>query len=1087
MKKTKKTNRLNFLSSKIDFDKPLYNWPENPEFPINIESQTVYSEISKDIINSSQYLIVTGFTSLSQIIDFFTQNVNYEITKSVRIILGTEPDLRTRKSWGRVELADEIKNYWLEQDYSIFHGGKVIKIIELIKNRTIKFRILEGLHAKIYVGDNHAILGSSNFSKNGLYSQIEANIRVQRNIENEFERQQYENMNLIAENYFQRGIDYTEDLLMLLRQLLKIVTWQEALSRAIVELIENNWFKNMPELQSRLESMKLWPIQKSGLVQALHILQKQGCVLIADPTGAGKTKMVNTLKLVLFHWLWENGRKNHSYTVTICPPLVVNNWKSDLIDTRFQENTQASIGKLSNTLSVDHEKIVEEIKNANVLVLDEAHNFLNEKSNRSRKISEHISDFVVLMTATPINKRAKDLLRIIELLGIDNLKDTEIQEFIKLKNPRLLSKKKDYESLKNFISKLMVRRTKNEINEEIQKEQEKYLNKFGEPCRFPEQIHNLYKTGESSNDINIASKITELAEQLKGLIYLKKIDKPDFDFDYSEQDYIKHRIEAAKYLSIYNIQSNLRSSKVALIEHVYGTNFVKDYFKLKTSKSISGNFIEKLKNQRDELPQSEFDKDLLENWLTDINLYQQQCDKEISIYNQIGDYAKQISDSRDNEKVKTIIDLFKKHELVIAFDSTVITLDYFSKLIKEKSHEITPYVITGKTKKDTIIEKFKLHSKEKNVIALCSDTMSEGVNIQQISTVIFLDMPSVLRIAEQRIGRIDRLDSPHKYIQILWPDDSDEFALKTDKKLVKASIDAEILIGSNTNFPDELIGKHLNELYRPTDMIKDLNENIKYDTEWKGFHDAFKPVHDLYKGYNPLITENDYKYFKGVEASVKTKLKISIAETIKPWLFIALKGDKYSVPRWYFINDKNEVFNDLSEICNLLRQNLPLVKDNEWKLTEEQWDDTTTKSLNEYLIVLQAKEIDNLPNKRERALRVAKYILEKKFKKAEKDKDKDRIRIINKLLRLFEPSTIYDDYSIDYFSFSQMWLDILNPYLYEKRQIAKRKVICLNDLKKDFETIELTNEKLNDMYENVPRTNQTWNKIAACIMGVKSK
>src|SRR6202012_3794979 len=70
------------------------------------------------------------------------------------------------------------------------------------------------------------------------------------------------------------------------------------------------------------------------------------------------------------------------------------------------------------------------------------------------------------------------------------------------------------------------------------------------------------------------------------------------------------------------------------------------------------------------------------------------------------------------------------------------------------------------------------------LIALCSDAMSEGINLQDAKALVLLDMPSVLRIIEQRIGRLERMDSEHDQIFIFWPDDSDEFSLKGDKRMV---------------------------------------------------------------------------------------------------------------------------------------------------------------------------------------------------------------------------------------------------------------------------------------------------------------
>ncbi|WP_374759715.1 phospholipase D-like domain-containing protein [Dyadobacter chenwenxiniae] len=48
-----------------------------------------------------------------------------------------------------------------------------------MKTETYHFKAIDRFHAKIYIGDHAAILGSSNFSKSGTIAQTEANIRVE--------------------------------------------------------------------------------------------------------------------------------------------------------------------------------------------------------------------------------------------------------------------------------------------------------------------------------------------------------------------------------------------------------------------------------------------------------------------------------------------------------------------------------------------------------------------------------------------------------------------------------------------------------------------------------------------------------------------------------------------------------------------------------------------------------------------------------------------------------------------------------------------------------------------------------------------
>jgi hypothetical protein len=442
-----------------------------------------------------------------------------------------------------------------------------------------------------------------------------------------------------------------------------------------------------------------------------------------------------------------------------------------------------------------------------------------------------------------------------------------------------------------------------------------------------------------------------------------------------------------------------------------------------------------------------------------------------------------LSERREVSKIEQVVELFESHNLIMAFDSTIITLDYFKNIISQRYPHIEIQVVTGSTQKSTILQKFELGSEAKNLLGLFSDSMSEGVNLQQASALFFLDMPSVLRVAEQRIGRIDRLDSPHNEIQIFWPDDSDEFALKTDHRLVKTLSDAEVLIGSNFQIPDELLGKHPHEItfdqvVKAEDMLQHLDRDDRDDYLWDGIQDAFGSVHDLYEGENPLIAREDYEELKGVNATVKCK--VSIVDSEKQWLFIALRGSKKSSPRWYFIDSDNNIYFELTDVCQQLRHHL----NNSPKKSE--WTDKTSMLLEQYFDVLQRNEIKLLPNKRKRALEVAKYILKRLA-----SQNTSHAYLYHELLRLFEPASFDSEYSIDYYDFSQQWLDLFSLYLAEKRQKYKRRIISLNDLKrgkefKEFTETEMRPEKLQHFLTNAPYKQSHWKNIAACIIGIPS-
>ncbi|NVM64474.1 superfamily II DNA or RNA helicase [Mucilaginibacter sp. SG538B] len=1073
----------------MDFDNPpppLVVWPDNHAFPLNlkdfVDRRTVLEVVMEDIAESENYLVVTGFTSLAHIIELFGGKVVFGHLKDVRIVLGFEPELRERKLWKSAELDKDVREYWAGQHYSLLNGGVVIKVIELIKGGRICFRLSDGLHAKIYVGDKHTILGSANFSKNGLTLQHEANIRIANDLSQPGEHKQYQEIKQIAENYYQLGKPYNDTIIELLKNLLKLVTWQEALARAISELVDKPWLNDIPELYNKLNSLKLWPSQRLGLGQAMYILQTQGCVLIADPTGSGKTKMISTLQLVLYHWLWETGRRNRSYAVTICPPLVKDSWHKEFVDIEFSQSGQISMGALSYTKGHSHGTYVKEIRNANILVVDEAHNFLNLHSFRSMSVAEHTSDNIILATATPINKRPKDLMRLIELLGVDNLGDQELEDFKKLKRQRhIKSNSPEFAALKTYIEKFIVRRTKTQLNKLIDREPELYINRQGKQCRYPENSPKIYKTGETKEDQRIAQEINRLAGELKGLIYLQSVMKPD-DLEVKDEQYhIDLRLRAAKALSKYNIQAKMRSSKAALLEHLKGTDAALEEYKFKSGKDKSGNVISTINKLSTALPKNQL-KSVCPEWLTDLTAYQQACREEINIYEQIAKLSIELSLSRELRKISELLKLFNEHALVLAFDSTVLTLDFLGKLIRtyHPDNGIEHYVVTGastKTAIASILKKFDLGSTSQNVLALCSDSMSEGVNLQQASALMFLDMPSVLRIAEQRIGRIDRLDSPHSKVKVYWPMDSVEFALRSDERLIKTSFDTESLIGSNFTIPDEIMGQHLDHVIKPEEMIKAIKENKDQEYLWAGVKDAFTSVHDLYEGEDTLIDLKTYEAWKDVDASVKVKLSIGHSE--RPWIFLAVKGIKAISPRWYFVDAEKKISVELGEVCQQLRQHISGTK--HWEM---KWSEPVQKELDHYIKLLLDNEINILPSKRKRAIEVAKFILEKQFKLAEKDLP--RRKLIRQVLEMFEPRIVNEEYNIDYYHFSQQWLDIFTPILAEKKRAQKKKdkkVLSLLDLRKD-KSVALTDELLQKILNDAPLIVNMWSRVASCIIGL---
>ncbi|MFH4964754.1 SNF2-related protein [Gaetbulibacter sp. M235] len=1065
----------------FDFDvkyRPLNRWPLNEEFPLNIKDyQTVEEVVLEDLEYSKSFTVITGYTSLSYLIDTFG-SIDYPNLKKIRIVLGFEPNSRGRKNYSSKSLDKEIKEYWLNQELSILQGGSIINLIEKIKNDEIVFKFKNRLHAKIYVSDRFATLGSSNFSNNGLKIQTEANIRISKNVD----LNKYENIELIADNFFNQATSY-DKIIDLLKELIQKVSWQEALARAISEVIEGDWLNDYKELFSKLEKTKLWSTQWNGLAQAMRILQENSNVLIADPTGSGKTKLCSAIILCLKHWLWESGRRFKDNSVIVCPPLVMKKWGREFRELSNNSNHQISMGILSSSETINKKEAIEDLRIANILAIDEAHNYLNTSTKRSISLRKNNADFKILITATPISKKVDDLLKLVELLDLDNLDDKSFKSYQELIQKPYLQQESNLETLKKFISKFTVRRTKREMNRLIDKSPESYINKLGLTCRFPEQNPRYYDTNETDEDKVIVESIGELSKELKGITYLTSLVAPSYEFSNAEkiQEYIDRRFFSAQGLCKYNIRKCLRSSNVALYEHIYGTERAKQQYKFKTSKNENKARVNSIEAiiEKNRLPiiSKTFKDCKIPDWYQDKLKFIEACKKEVQIYKDIADLTLKLSGERELGKINLLADISKKHNKIVAFDSTVITLNYFEHLFKIFYPKQNVLVASGANKKDSerVLYKFELTSDDNmDTIALCSDKMAEGVDLQKASVTVLLDMPSVLRVVEQRLGRIDRMDSTHKKILTYWPNDSEIYSLKGDKRLVEINDLVENTIGSNIKIPDELNYKHFQKTDSIQDMVQELKEYSEKDGTWEGVHNSFQPIINLKEGKTAIIKESEYNQIRNTKATIKTR--VSFLNSKNNWCFFALRGSETKSSRWYFIelNKRNNIYTEYPEVSEKLREYIVGVSE------RKEWED---EYLKKYINILKEKEIELLAPKKRRALIVAKNLLEKKIRGRKDDEVKKRV--MRKLLKLFDSKFE----SVDFEAFAELWIGVLQPRLEERkeRNNIKRKVFNLNSLIKGTASnyVNFTIDELSEILEKCPVSENINTKIASCIISIK--
>ncbi|BHH85783.1 SNF2-related protein [Desulforhopalus sp. 52FAK] len=1068
------------------------DWPDCSRFPYNFNGERVENVVRADLKSSIAPLIITGFTSLDYLIDFVA-DLPANSPKEISILLGSEPTPARRKDYSLTSstFPQEVIDYWLEVGISMLLCHKIILFVNMIKSGRVLCRYIpdrnKKLHAKIYVSDAAITIGSSNFSFTGQRSQMEANVRF----EAAKDKVRYRESLQIANNYWELGEDYNEELLDLLERLLKVVSWQEALGRACGELLVGDWALKYIKNDYVSSGKQLWPSQKSGIAQALWMVENVGSVLVADATGSGKTRMGAHLLRSVMDRIWSTGRVRKDVTVLVSPPKVVEEaWQREAVECGLPMST-LSHGILSRSESVKAKDAINTIRRAQSLAIDEAHNFLNHKSSRTKSLFGNMADVVVMFTATPINKGVRDLLRIVDILGADNLEDSALDLFDRLEK-RMRSNRQQFATtaeesrlLQQEVQRFTLRRTKAIFNSLVDESPELFCDDTGKQCRYPIHKPKTYTTGETSQDQQLAGEIRELASRLKGLVNLQTgIDVPKgFHGQIDEEKYIQGRLQGAKGLAAYQITSRLRSSKAALVEHLLGTQAACDRYGIQDPEKVTetGNVLSSLEERAGIIPESEL-IGKLPDWLRESEAHRVAVSEELAIYNKILECTYKISDNRECAKAARLSGLLASHRLLLAFDSCLISLEIIKKHIEDIGDDTRSIIATGSLakNKEEVNKLFALGSNAKGVIGLCSDAMSEGLNLQQASAVVLLDMPSVIRIAEQRVGRVDRMNSPHEEIEVWWPDDSDAFSLKTDKKFFRRHQEVKDILGSNLDLPENILPEELNETEPSTadEMIRKLEELDKVGTGWDGIQDAFQPVKDLVDSENGLVPVEVYNQVKRSKARVVSS--VSLIKSVRPWAFFAIGGVERGAPKWVYLDSLTaKPTTGLSEIACRLREELG------GNAEDRKMDKSASQLIEKFLNQLLKTETEILPRKKQRALYEMGKVLSYYDEVAKKNEDWDRRELVGNILQLLAvPDQSEGRPDLD--NVAEAWLDLTRDVWYKKLLEKRRqfKPLRLKDIRKDLRQNPLDDKQLYEAFSSIKSAQPIHARVVSAIVGV---
>ncbi|MGF0256072.1 helicase-related protein [Rhodococcus erythropolis] len=276
-------------------------------------------------------------------------------------------------------------------------------------------------HSKLKVVGSAALVGSSNFTRPGLTQNVELNVK--------FQGPEVAALQEWYEQHWDEATPVNEELMSVLEHNARDFTPFEVYTKALHALTDNvnATDKSWEESGSVIYPM-LAPYQQEGFHALIEMSRRWNGGFLTDGVGLGKT----FVGLMLTEYYAVRHRKNVLIMATKTGQDAV--WNPEL-----KEKLPDLFGQFSNVLVRAHtdlttqkgaEQIEHLAKRADVIIIDEAHNFRNHGKTptdenpwgsrwwRMQEICK--GKTVFLLTATPINNSFFDLVHQAELFtGVD--------------------------------------------------------------------------------------------------------------------------------------------------------------------------------------------------------------------------------------------------------------------------------------------------------------------------------------------------------------------------------------------------------------------------------------------------------------------------------------------------------------------------------------------------------------------------------------------------------------------------------------------------------------------------------------------
>lgn len=496
----------------------------------------------------------------------------------------------------------------------------------------------------------------------------------------------------------------------------------------------------------------------------MQCLQGENCrYMLADEVGLGKTiEACSVLKIFI------TSSANKKILITV-PSALIAQWRTELL---FKFGLVDGKNDNENSISlIAVEDLSAEIVNQkwDFVVVDEVHNYLkNEKTYGSIHELSCNAQNIIVLSATPIQQRKEEYLRLLRVILPLKYDDISIDDFTELVEKQDRIARLTHSLLDEIDS------FKNELLPEVE----------GDPQDDEDVQDELEEIEETLSDISdiigdsILSKMIDMVDMSSddfGMYSIQIIISYICDNYQIERNIIRGR---RAVLGVFPNDPDGEFSERKLEELTYSIDEESTYYENEAYR----NLMEWIVSIQDDLDESRVVSEIepmLEAFFSSPWAYESALSvlsKKVQFPDDvIKSAARWVED--ENEIVSGLADVLDDIEShpsrltklihyidtelfgkkVVVFTDHIETFEkYYGVLQEAFGDEVTGFSTTL-DKEEAEINIFRFQSDESCKILVCDKSGGEGRNLQVADYVVHIDLPWNINTIEQRIGRLDRM------------------------------------------------------------------------------------------------------------------------------------------------------------------------------------------------------------------------------------------------------------------------------------------------------------------------------------------